>query len=167
MVLALHFHNGRASAVMACLMMLAVVVQTTGLLDAQISDSKLATAMVAASSMTLVGVYVFLVYCGHSLPFIWWDRTWDRYFLDICVICQTDPVLMKQGINHLAEFLLVSQELIICWTPMYTSRIWCICELAVFFKRMQLLERKGENNMKLVLLPIVFAVLSQVITAVT
>ena len=79
--------------------------------------------------------------------------------VDICVINQTDKEMMMLGAYHLAEYVLASQELIICWTPQYTSRIWCVMEIATFFRRVcllrELIDRDVNNETgRIVFLPL-------------
>ncbi|KAF4718228.1 hypothetical protein FOZ62_012934, partial [Perkinsus olseni] len=55
-------------------------------------------------------------------------------FLDICCIPQKDPVAKLYGISKLAEYLRVSDKLLILWSPDYLDRLWCVYELAVFLR---------------------------------
>ncbi|KAF4654223.1 mRNA-capping enzyme subunit beta [Perkinsus olseni] len=55
-------------------------------------------------------------------------------FLDICCIPQKDPAAKLYGISKLAEYLRVSDKLLILWSPDYLDRLWCVYELAVFLR---------------------------------
>ncbi|KAF4658244.1 hypothetical protein FOZ61_005743 [Perkinsus olseni] len=56
-------------------------------------------------------------------------------FLDKCCISQKDPVAKKYGISKLADYLRVSNKLLILWSPDYLDRFWCVYELAVFLQK--------------------------------
>lgn len=66
------------------------------------------------------------------------------YFLDICCIKQDSIFDIKQGVMHLTEYILASKELIVLWTPRYSTRIWCLCELATFCRRAHLLRNLAD-----------------------
>ncbi|KAF4724572.1 hypothetical protein FOZ62_001863, partial [Perkinsus olseni] len=55
-------------------------------------------------------------------------------FLDKCCIPQNDPVAKSYGISRLADYLRVSNKLLILWSPDYLDRLWCVYELAVFLR---------------------------------
>ncbi|KAF4753599.1 hypothetical protein FOZ63_014775 [Perkinsus olseni] len=58
-------------------------------------------------------------------------------FLDKCCIPQNDPVAKSYGISRLADYLRVSNKLLILWSPDYLERLWCVYELAVFLRTHQ------------------------------
>ncbi|KAF4693322.1 hypothetical protein FOZ60_011302 [Perkinsus olseni] len=55
-------------------------------------------------------------------------------FLDKCCIPQNDPIAKAYGISRLADYLRVSNKLLILWSPDYLERLWCVYELAVFLR---------------------------------
>ncbi|KAF4693337.1 hypothetical protein FOZ60_011317, partial [Perkinsus olseni] len=55
-------------------------------------------------------------------------------FLDKCCIPQNDPIAKSYGISRLADYLHVSNKLLILWSPDYLERLWCVYELAVFLR---------------------------------
>ncbi|KAF4686729.1 hypothetical protein FOZ60_004920 [Perkinsus olseni] len=55
-------------------------------------------------------------------------------FLDKCCIPQNDPIAKSYGISRLADYLRVSNKLLILWSPDYLERLWCVYELAVFLR---------------------------------
>ena len=58
----------------------------------------------------------------------------EMCFLDVVCINQTDPDTMQRGIYGLGGFLAASSEMHILWSGPYFSRLWCVFELAAFFK---------------------------------
>jgi hypothetical protein len=94
---------------------------------------------VVVTTLATVLVYVAFAFFSHKLPcFSTWSPS--RYFLDTCVIHQTDTKLKSKGAYHLGEFVMASKELIVCWTPLYNTRLWCVMELATFSRRALLLK---------------------------
>merc|ERR1712007_392590 len=53
-------------------------------------------------------------------------------FLDKTCIHQTNQVLKRQGIRHLADFLENSNRLLVVYTDEYLKRVWTVYELASF-----------------------------------
>jgi len=51
-------------------------------------------------------------------------------FIDKFCIDQVDAERKRAGILGLAGFLKNSTELVICWTPRYLTRLWCVYEIA-------------------------------------
>ncbi|KAF4729173.1 hypothetical protein FOZ62_014936, partial [Perkinsus olseni] len=45
-----------------------------------------------------------------------------------------DPIAKAYGISRLADYLRVSNKLLILWSPDYLERLWCVYELAVFLR---------------------------------
>ncbi|CAE7341276.1 unnamed protein product [Symbiodinium natans] len=58
----------------------------------------------------------------------------DLCFMDAACIHQGDPVKKQQGIDAIAGFLSISQQLRILWSPSYLSRLWCVFEIAAYRK---------------------------------
>ncbi|KAF4722001.1 hypothetical protein FOZ63_002451 [Perkinsus olseni] len=54
-------------------------------------------------------------------------------FLDKCCIPQ-NAIAKSYGISRLADYLRVSNKLLILWSPDYLERLWCVYELAVFLR---------------------------------
>lgn len=104
----------------------------------QPDDERNVQAAVGGTAIATALGQLFLVFCGHKIPLCGPDPS-ARYFLDICVINQTNIELMMMGAYHLAEYVLASQEFIVCWTPQYLTRLWCVMEIATFARRMHLL----------------------------
>eukprot|EP00746_Dinoflagellata_sp_MGD_P148869 gnl/MRDRNA2_/MRDRNA2_81013_c0_seq1.p1 gnl/MRDRNA2_/MRDRNA2_81013_c0~~gnl/MRDRNA2_/MRDRNA2_81013_c0_seq1.p1 ORF type:complete len:1259 (+),score=161.78 gnl/MRDRNA2_/MRDRNA2_81013_c0_seq1:57-3833(+) len=172
MALSLHFNNTRAIILLSVIMMVVICPVAFVLRGAE--NPFLSAGVVIAIFLGLALMYVVLVYQSHrkELSFMQWNRTEDRFFLDICVISQTKKELMKQGIEHLTEYLLVSKQLIVLWTPRYTTRVWCVCEIATYFRRMLALERADSKDMntvpgELIMLPLWLPPYAQIISALT
>jgi len=51
-------------------------------------------------------------------------------FLDKVCIGQADEQLKARGILSIPAFLRESRRLVICWTPTYFTRLWCVFELS-------------------------------------
>jgi len=51
-------------------------------------------------------------------------------FVDKFCINQTDEAQKRQGVLSIPGFLHSSRRLVICWTPRYFTRLWCIFEVA-------------------------------------
>ena len=82
--------------------------------------------------MILSGVGTILgLICSPYFP-RW--RARDMCFVDVACIHQADYDLMKQGIQSIGRFLLVSRELRILWSPVYLSRLWCVTRHMSFDK---------------------------------
>lgn len=94
-------------------------------------------------------LYLTILLYGDSIPLIKQmllaGSANFRYFLDICVINQTNKDKMMKGVYHLAEYVLVAQHLIILCTPVYPTRVWCVCEIATFLHRIHLLSTQDQQ----------------------
>eukprot|EP00928_Gymnodinium_smaydae_P083915 TRINITY_DN67162_c0_g1_i1.p1 TRINITY_DN67162_c0_g1~~TRINITY_DN67162_c0_g1_i1.p1 ORF type:complete len:553 (-),score=55.89 TRINITY_DN67162_c0_g1_i1:184-1842(-) len=55
-----------------------------------------------------------------------------KVFLDKYCINQKNPEKKKQGILGLGGFLNATERLVICWTPRYFTRLWCVFEIATW-----------------------------------
>ncbi|CAK9030956.1 unnamed protein product [Durusdinium trenchii] len=80
----------------------------------------LALSMIASLLALLVSPY---------LPELWIS---EACFLDAASINQRDEHVKRRCIQNLAGFLRISTQLRILWTPEFTSRLWCIFEVAAF-----------------------------------
>ncbi|CAK9057499.1 Uncharacterized protein SCF082_LOCUS30854 [Durusdinium trenchii] len=83
---------------------------------------------------------VFLAHATFLLFLCFWQKIRSLWrprmvFLDRLCIAQNDPSLKEKGILGLAAFLDCSRELTILWSPRYFRRLWCIYELATYFRR--------------------------------
>ena len=58
----------------------------------------------------------------------------DVSFIDSACIHQTDPVLMRQGIQNIGGFLEAAAELRVLWSEPLLTRLWCCFELAAYRK---------------------------------
>lgn len=58
----------------------------------------------------------------------------DICFWEAACINQTDVDEKNKGIYAIADFLRVSKELRVLWSPPYLSRLWCVFELAAYRK---------------------------------
>lgn len=141
--LALHFENRRATLACATVMWVCVVAslvlwtsQTSQDFDVRVSYFRLVVGGMGLLTTVMHLLFIFYSYkalpCGHTAE--------SGYFLDISCIRQDSPEDIRRGVMHLTEYLMVSSELIVLWTPKYSKRLWCVCELATFFRRVCLLE---------------------------
>mmetsp|Transcript_36016 Transcript_36016/g.99281 ORF Transcript_36016/g.99281 Transcript_36016/m.99281 type:complete len:656 (+) Transcript_36016:94-2061(+) len=85
---------------------------------------------------TLFGIIVFTV------VLVFW-RSSRKVFLDKVCIHQTDPELKKLGVEGIGVFLRYSRTMVVFWDPSYTTRLWCIYELAAFLSLMERSERRS------------------------
>jgi len=53
-------------------------------------------------------------------------------FLDAVSINQADSELQERGVYGIGGFLKVSDELLVMWSPLYLTRLWCVYEIAMF-----------------------------------
>lgn len=80
-------------------------------------------------------------YLAYGFTLCFWQRIrscfWKsrQVFLDRLCISQEDEVLKRQGILGLPSFLHRSQRLTILWSSEWSSRLWCVFELATFLSR--------------------------------
>eukprot|EP00435_Cladocopium_sp_Y103_P013847 s3681_g3.t1 len=80
-------------------------------------------------------------YLAYAFTLCFWQRMrscfWKsrQVFLDRLCISQEDEVLKRQGILGLPSFLHRSQRLTILWSSEWSSRLWCVFELATFLSR--------------------------------
>ena len=145
LALALHLQNHIASSVCAGVAWAIVLAVTFAVKEIGMHEIgshffaliSLVTVVITAVVKTLVMLY------GHRLPSC--GRGGKKgYYLDICCINQESSSSIEARVRHLTEYILASSELIALWTPRYATRVWCICELAMFFRRACLLKKLGE-----------------------
>jgi len=55
-----------------------------------------------------------------------------RVFLDKMCIEQNDVQKKQQGVECIGAFLSYSRKILVLWDPSYTTRLWCVFELAAF-----------------------------------
>eukprot|EP00747_Dinoflagellata_sp_TGD_P093191 gnl/TRDRNA2_/TRDRNA2_165680_c2_seq1.p1 gnl/TRDRNA2_/TRDRNA2_165680_c2~~gnl/TRDRNA2_/TRDRNA2_165680_c2_seq1.p1 ORF type:complete len:733 (+),score=89.28 gnl/TRDRNA2_/TRDRNA2_165680_c2_seq1:128-2200(+) len=76
-----------------------------------------------------------------GFSFIWLYWQWLRtsmfgscrnVFLDKLCIHQADEALKMQGIRSIGGILKFSRRLVVFWSPLYFSRLWCMFEVAVW-----------------------------------
>eukprot|EP00928_Gymnodinium_smaydae_P035219 TRINITY_DN24820_c1_g2_i1.p1 TRINITY_DN24820_c1_g2~~TRINITY_DN24820_c1_g2_i1.p1 ORF type:complete len:526 (-),score=49.81 TRINITY_DN24820_c1_g2_i1:308-1885(-) len=76
-------------------------------------------------------VFVAVLFCWQDLRAACRIKPRD-VFLDKYCIDQQDPERKAKGILGLGGFLKVTKRLVICWTPRYFSRLWCVYEIATW-----------------------------------
>lgn len=84
--------------------------------------------------------------------FFFWQRIHDalrlpprKIFLDKFCVDQVEERRKIAAIMGLAGFLRHSKRLLICWTPAYFTRLWCVYEIASWYHI-----QKEDNKLKLV-----------------
>eukprot|EP00438_Fugacium_kawagutii_P018069 Skav221814 [mRNA] locus=scaffold2435:189714:194469:- [translate_table: standard] len=113
-------------------------------------------AMISSTVVSLL-TGILRIYADETLGYHWWPACfgylafaftvffWQRIrslfykgrqvFLDVLCISQDDEVLKRQGILGLPSFLHCSRRLTILWSSEWSSRLWCVFELATFLSR--------------------------------
>ena len=56
----------------------------------------------------------------------------QNVFLDKACIHQVDKTLQRQGIESLGGFLFYSWSMVVLYTPVYTTKLWTVYEMACF-----------------------------------
>ena len=74
--------------------------------------------------------YVVLLFGSDVLP----ARLlrYHEVFLDKACIHQVDKTLQRQGIESLGSFLFYSWSMVVLYTPVYTTKVWTVYEMACF-----------------------------------
>ena len=74
--------------------------------------------------------YVVLLFGSDILP----ARLlrYHEVFLDKACIHQVDKTLQRQGIESLGGFLFYSWSMVVLYTPVYTTKVWTVYEMACF-----------------------------------
>ena len=81
---------------------------------------------VAIVSQQLAGVTCNLLgLLVSALVLLFW-RNKTRVFLDRICVHQTNPQLKVAGLCSITAILHSSDELLICWDPTYSQRLWCL-----------------------------------------
>lgn len=72
--------------------------------------------------------------------------------MDMACIHQGDPDLKSEGVLNIGAFLKNSKKLLVLWDSTYSSRAWCMFELAAFLQSHQ-----SEVNLPIDIKPVVIA----------
>ena len=74
--------------------------------------------------------HVVLLFSSDVLPGFFMRH--HRVFLDKVCIHQVDKELQRQGIESLGGFLFHSWSMVVLYTPVYTTKVWTVYEMACF-----------------------------------
>ena len=124
------FYNGLAAVCLALLagvlMMLLFRFETLPGIDLGFQDANADPLLFSTWSLCsgfLVAILVLI---------LWQPRT--AVFFDRICISKTDKKLKAEAIFSLAALLKKSDTMLILWDPTWTTRLWCLFELAAFLK---------------------------------
>lgn len=85
--------------------------------------------------------------------FFVWDAVFElEVFVDMACIHQGDPDLKSEGALNIGAFLKNSKKLLVLWDSTYSSRAWCMFELAAFLQSHQ-----SEVNLPIDIKPVAIA----------
>eukprot|EP00434_Breviolum_minutum_P003763 symbB.v1.2.003312.t1/scaffold182.1/size414077/25 len=79
-------------------------------------------------------------------------RPSEEVFVDMACIHQGDPDLKSEGALNIGAFLKNSKKLLVLWDSTYSSRAWCMFELAAFLQSHQ-----SEVNLPIDIKPVAIA----------
>merc|ERR1712008_106203 len=101
----------------------ACVVEVSTFVDASVEKVPVLNEVIAPL------VFLFVLATAHNL------RRSVHLFLDICCIPQDDEQKKTLGISSLGSILDRSEKMLILMDEHYWQRLWCVFEVAAFYRR--------------------------------
>jgi len=133
-----HYYNGRAASIMSLLTGIVLAILQTDAIsvlpkppprDVMIGGEPLQAGCGIWCVYMCPVVFVIGLLNFHKLGTVLQKHP-RLLFVDKFCIDQVDEERKTAGILGLAGFLRNSQKLVICWTPRYFTRLWCVFEIA-------------------------------------
>ena len=131
LALSLHYHF---SGALVCGILVAgvlCVVSSVGWLPLPaVDDRNVKQLGMYCSCCGFLAFHVVLLFSSDVLPGFFMQH--HRVFLDKVCIHQVDKELQRQGIESLGGFLFHSWSMVVLYTPVYTTKVWTVYEMACF-----------------------------------
>lgn len=138
--LAFYFNFGIASATTVVCSIILGVLQATGIIWSGLHEEMTFDESGPGAGFYTVGVASRLcLFPVFAVVLLFWQdalaltgRRQPAVFVDKCCICQTDPTLMKRGIEKLSAFVSLSERMLVLYTDVYLTKLWTVYEVASF-----------------------------------